>query len=31
MMNDALKIKIGQMIMSGIPGERVSEDFTKLC
>lgn len=31
MMNDALKMKIGQMIMLGIPGERVSEDFAKLC
>ncbi len=30
-MNDLLKKKIGQMIMAGIPGESVSEDFAMLC
>ena len=30
-MNDGLKIKIGQMIMAGIPGERVSDGFSELC
>ena len=29
-MNDTLKKKIGQMLMVGIPGERVDEDFAEL-
>ena len=30
-MNDSLKIKIGQMIMAGIPGGCVTESFAELC
>ena len=30
-MDDGLKIKIGQMIMAGIPGECVSDRFRELC
>ena len=30
-MNDTLKIKIGQMIMAGIPGGCVTESFAELC